>query len=223
MATQKSILTSALAGLAFGICAAVTFPAQAALQYCGSATPDLPCLYNTANQSDNASAIPESSVESAVQSALGQVVDLMLVDRIDFSFWVPNYYNGYNPNGSQSITKTSGDLSVTANSFDYVPLGVGPYGGNYWQAVGGTFAYTGSQALSYITIGTYTSFAVYKASDFLSNNWSTLNLSGWSNKLVHFALWSTKDTQVDEPATLGLLLAGTAFMLWRRRRSVKAA
>ena len=220
MATQKSILTGAFAALALGLCAAVATPAQAALQYCGSATPNLPCLYDTVNQSSYASAIPESTVESAVQAAVGQAVDLILLDRIDFSFWLPNYGD---PNGSASITRTSGDLSVTADSFNYVNPGVGPYGGNYWQADGGTYSYSGSQVIKYITIGTYTSFAVYRPSDLVGNNWSTLNLSGWSNKLVHFALWTARETKVDEPAMLGLLLAGTAFLLWRRRRLTKAA
>lgn len=216
MARHISHLKGALCALALIFAAALSAPANAALNYCSNVS-GLPCLVNTVNQNADASAIPELVVESALSTALGSIVDLTLIDRVDKSFW------SYPPEPSTMYGFGSHGLTVAATDFDYVPCGTPPYGGCYYQAVGGSYSYGGSQTISYITVGTYTNFAIYRVSDLLNNNWTTTDLSNFSNKLVHFALWATTQTHIDEPATLGLLLAGTAVLLWRRRRQTKAA
>jgi hypothetical protein len=217
MATQKITIAGALGGFAFMLTAGMLMggTAQAASYTC-SGGDNLPCM--VAGSTD-----VESSVEWLLSDISNQFVDLTLLDEVDHQFWV--YPQDKGSNYKQTAYSTSGDLKVTASTWQWVKPGDGPYGGGYYQGIGGSATYFGDiSQIDYITISGYDGFIAFDAHDLINGNswtWNTANLFG-TNKLVHVALWTVKKT-VDEPMALALMLTGLTALAWRRSRKPRIA
>jgi hypothetical protein len=136
---------------------------------------------------------PEGAVEQAILDATGTAVDLTLYGKSDDN---PTLFL-FTPNSGGSLI-----LSQDGS----------------WNVVNGTL-------ISYITIKAANSFALFQVSPASSMGvYSTLgilNNGGNRPTVSHISFWTapTHNTQVPEPASSALFLAGMGFMSWRRKRN----
>lgn len=198
MATHKTAFAGLLGALAFVLMAGLPTSAMAYYSpYDGVPNCDysnyLPCVDYGVNDD-------ETSVEAALLDVFGYFVDVMKIDKADGT-----------PRPGNSTVYGSNGLSVKGTIFN---------GDN--EGIYGTFKYTGSSDIAYVTIKAGNSYVIYDYAELVKdgvNNWST-KLLNWKG-LSHLTIWKVVDNHIPEPAPLGLMLMGITYLAWRRGRKAR--